>query len=582
MNIIESGTKRNLSGKEYMTSIYEELSKERKQLQEEGKLPDWATTLSWQMLKEKYLVKEWPDLLSTYERISTHAANYTNDPAYWQPKFFDVMWKGWLSLSTPVLSNMGTGSNCPVSCSGGIIGDSVYDFYNTQVETALLSKNGFGTSAYLGKIRPRGSKINGLKGGASGVLPVFKDYVQLSKDISQGNSRKGAWAGYIEIDHPDFYELVQFIKKNPDDANIGWNVSNAFIERLDAGDEDAIDRYQEALLLKMLTGKGYFLFIDKVNDANPQMYKDKGYNVLASNLCNEIMLAASEDETFTCILSSMNLSKYDEWKDTDAVFVSTVFLDCVNEDFIQIGKNIVGLEKAVKFAERHRALGLGVLGFATYLQDHMIPFSSMQAYFINREMFQHLNKESLRASQWMAQEWGEPEMCKGYGVRNTHRLTCPPTMSTSVIVGSISQGVEPIYANVYVQGSAAGDMQRINPSLLPIMKERGKYTKEVLTDIIDHNGSVQHVDWLSELEKEVFLTAFEIPQTAIIQLASGRQPDIDQGQSVNFYFAADEDEEYISKIHKIAFKDVNMKGLYYIRSQAGVKASKDECTNCQG
>jgi ribonucleoside-diphosphate reductase alpha chain len=565
-----------------MSNIYEQLSEERKQLQAEGKLPDWVTTLSWQMLNEKYLHPEWPELLSTYKRISSHAAQYTDDPQYWEEKFFDVMWKGWLSLSTPVLANMGTGKNCPVSCSGGIIGDSVFDFYDMQVETALLSKNGFGTSAYLGDIRPRGAKITGLKGGASGVLPVFKDYVQLSKDISQGNSRKGAWAGYIEIDHPDFYELVQHIKKFPDDCNIGWNITNNFIERLDNGDLDALDRYQEALLLKMLTGKGYFLFIDRVNEQNPQMYKDKGYTVKASNLCNEIMLSAKEDETYTCILSSMNLSKFDEWKDTDAVFVSTVFLDCVNSDFIEIAKNIKGLERAVKFAQRHRALGLGVLGFATYLQDHMMSFSGMEAHYMNIEMFTHLDDESLRASKWMAQEWGEPEMCKGYGVRNTHRLTCPPTMSTSIIVGSISQGIEPFFENAYTQGSAAGDMQRINPSLLPIMKERNVYNKKTITDIINNNGSIQHVTWLNDFEKEVFRTAFEIPQDAILRLASTRQRKIDQGQSVNLYFVADEEEEYISKIHKMAFKDDRIKGLYYVRSKSGVKASKEACENCQG
>lgn len=565
-----------------MSSIYEELRQQRTTLQSEGKLPEWANTLSWQMLQEKYIHPEWPDLLSTHRRIAKHASTYTDDPEYWEEKFFDVMWKGWLSPSTPVLANMGTGKNCPVSCSGGIIGDSVYDFYNTQVETSMLSKNGFGTSAYMGDIRPRGAQITGIRGGASGVLPVFKDYVQLSKDISQGNSRKGAWAGYIEIDHGDFYELVQYIKKFPDDANIGWNITNAFIERLDNGDLDALDRYQEALLLKMLTGKGYFLFIDRVNEQNPQMYKDKGYTVKASNLCNEIMLSATEEETYTCILSSMNLAKYDEWKDTDAVFVSTVFLDCVNEDFIKIGGEILGLEKAVLFAKRHRALGLGVLGYATYLQDHMIPFESLEAHMINIEMFQHLNAESLRASQWMAKVWGEPEMCVGYGVRNTHRMTCPPTMSTSMIMGGISQGIEPFFENVYTQGSAAGDMQRINPSLLPIMKERGAYNKKTITDIITNNGSVQHVTWLNDHEKRVFKTAFEISQEIILRKASARQPEVDQGQSVNLYFGADESEEYISGIHKLAFKDKRIKGLYYIRSKSGVKASKEACENCQG
>jgi ribonucleoside-diphosphate reductase alpha chain len=330
------------------------------------------------------------------------------------------------------------------------------------------------------------------------------------------------------------------------------------------------------------------LLIEELNELEDvyDITVEDNHNFYANGIlvhnCNEIMLSSKEDETFTCILSSMNLSKFDEWKHTDAVFVSTVFLDCVNSDFIQIAKNIKGLERAVRFAERHRALGLGVLGFATYLQDHMMSFSGLDAHYTNIEMFTHLNDESLRASKWMAKNWGEPDMCKGYGVRNTHRMSCPPTMSTSIIVGSISQGIEPFFENVYTQGSAAGDMHRINPSLLPIMKKRNVYNKKTVTDIINNNGSVQHVTWLDDNEKEVFRTAFEIPQEAILRLASTRQPKIDQGQSVNLYFGADEDEEYISQIHKIAFKDKNIKGLYYIRSKSGVKASKESCENCQG
>ena len=201
-------------------SIYDELGEERKQLQEDGKLPAWVTTVSWQMLKENYLSEKYPDLKSVYNRVATHAALYTNDPGLWKIKFFKLLWNGYLAASTPVLSNMGTGIGCPVSCSGGVVGDSVYSFYGAQQEAAVLSKNGFGTSGYLGSIRPRGSKISGIKGAASGVLPVFKDFVQMSRDISQGSQRRGAWAGYIEIDHDDFYELVNYIIKNPDDANI--------------------------------------------------------------------------------------------------------------------------------------------------------------------------------------------------------------------------------------------------------------------------------------------------------------------------------------------------------------------------
>lgn len=266
-------------------NIYDELSEERKKLQEQGLLPDWVTTLAWQMLKEKYLSEQWSDLKSVYTRIAKHAAQYTNNPEVWEKKFFNLFWKGWLAASTPVLANMGTGFGCPVSCSGGVVEDSVYSFYERQKEAAILSKNGFGTSGYLGYIRPRGSKIAGVKGGASGVLPVFKDFVQVSRDISQGSQRRGAWAGYIEIDHQDFYEVLNYISKNPDDANIGWVVSDNFIERLNSGDKDAVERYQKAMKLKMITGKGYWFFVDKVNRQNPQMYKDLGLDVKASNLC---------------------------------------------------------------------------------------------------------------------------------------------------------------------------------------------------------------------------------------------------------------------------------------------------------
>ena len=563
-------------------SIYDELSDERKELQETGHLPKWCTTIAWQMLKEKNLSAEYPDLKSVYNRITKHAAKYTPNPDEWQPKFFELLWNGWMAGSTPVLSNMGTGFGCPVSCSGGEVPDSVFGFYGAQQEAAVLSKNGFGTSGYLGKIRHRGAPINGVKGGASGVLPVFKDFIQMSRDISQGSQRRGAWAGYIEIDHPDFYEIVNYISKNPDDANLGWVVTDEFIARLDANDNEAVLRYQLALKTKMLTGKGYFFFVDRVNNLSPQMYKDKGLRVNASNLCTEITLHSSKDYTFSCVLSSMNASLYDEWKDTDAVFNATVFLDCVNQDLIEIGKTQPGMEKVVAFATASRALGLGMLGFHTYLQDHGIPFESMDAYYKNTEIFKHLDEESLRASKWMAENWGEPEWCKGYGVRNTHRVAIAPNLSSALICGSVSQGIEPIYKNAYVQNTSAGKMDRVNPSLLNVMKEKGVYSDAVVKDIISNNGSVQHVNWLDDEEKAVFKTAFEIDQKQIVRLASARQRYIDQAQSINFFFSADEDEEYISEVHKLAFKDPWIKSLYYVRSENGVNVTKGECVACHG
>jgi ribonucleoside-diphosphate reductase alpha chain len=291
---------------------------------------------------------------------------------------------------------------------------------------------------------------------------------------------------------------------------------------------------------------------------------------------------ADQDHTFSCVLSSMNASKYDEWKDTDAVFTATVFLDCVNQDLIEIGKNIKGLEKVVRFAEKSRALGLGMLGFHTYLQDHMIPFESLEAHLVNIEIFKHLDEESKRATEWMAYQFGEPEWCVGYGMRNTHRLAVAPNLSSALICGSVSQGIEPIYKNAYIQNTAAGKINRVNPSLLKIMKERKVYNDAVIKDIIAHNGSVQYVDWLDDHEKQVFKTAFEIDQKTIIKLASVRQPYIDQAQSINLFFSADESEEYISEVHKMAFLDKNIKSLYYIRSETGVQTSKGECTSCHG
>lgn len=265
-------------------SIYKELSKERKALQQNGRLPDWVTTFSWQALKSKYLTDEEPDLLTRFTTIARAAARHTTDSDYWETRFFQLMWDGWMACSTPVLANMGTDKGCPVSCSGSYIPDSVYGFYDNRLESAILSQQGFGTSGYLGDIRERGSPIS--RGGkADGVVPVLKGHIQMSRDISQGSTRRGAWAGYIPIDHGDFWEVCDFTLNNPDDCNIGWNISSEFIQRIESGDADAVARYQKALKLKMITGKGYFFFPDKSNELNPPWYKDKGLEVKASNLC---------------------------------------------------------------------------------------------------------------------------------------------------------------------------------------------------------------------------------------------------------------------------------------------------------
>jgi ribonucleoside-diphosphate reductase alpha chain len=562
-------------------SIFDELSEERKALQASGDLPDWFTTQGWQMFKEKYLY-EAKGLKDTYQRIAKTAARHTEDPVKWEVAFFELLWNGWLACSTPVLANMGTTRGCPVSCSGSYVGDSVYDFYETQKEIAMLSKNGFGTSAYLGDIRPRGSVIS--KGGkASGVLPVLKDILQVSRDVSQGSSRRGAVASYLEIEHGDFYEVVNFLLNNPDDCNIGWNISDKFIDRLKSGDQDALERYQRALKVKCITGKGYFFFTDKTHRQQPKMYHDLGLRCKAAQLCTEITLMSDQDHTYTCVLSSLNLSKYDEWKNTNAVFIATVFLDCVASEFIEQAKEIQGLERAVRFTEKSRALGLGALGFHTYIQDKGWLIDGVQTEKWNKEVFSFIKEEALKASNWMADAWGEPEWCKGYGVRNTHLLAIAPNTTSALVCGGVSQGIEPVYKNAYVQGSSAGELNRINPALLKLLKLKGVDVGKAVQQIIDDKGTVKNLDCLTPDEKMVFRTAFEVDQKVLLRLASDRHPDIDQAQSLNLFFSSDEDESYISEVFQQAFEDEKIKSVYYLRSESGVSASKGGvCESCEG
>lgn len=549
------------------------LSAERKRLQREGLLPDWYTTDAWGLFKSKYMEgsSSFKDRIETIAK--TAAKHAPQDGTNWEKKFFNIIWNGWLSPSTPCLANLGTNKGMPVACSGQYIGDSVTSFYGELLDTAVLTKHGFGTSGYLGDIRPRGSSIS-TGGTSSGVVPVFQTYVDTMKRVTQGVARRGAWAGYLPIDHPDFNELADFVKNNPDDANVGWVVSDGFIELLNAGDVESLQRYQKAMKLKMLTGKGYFFFVDKVNRQRPKGYPE----VLASNLCTEITLHSGEDETFTCVLASMNLEKYDEWKDTNAVFVATIFLDCVASEFIEKAKGIRGFEKAVLSTERSRALGLGVLGWHSLLHKRRIAFDSLKARLLNKEIFGMLDVESLHASTFMARELGS--CFYSQGVRNTHRTAIAPTMSTSQLMGGTSQGIEPFIGNVFVQQGAGGETIRVVPELLAIMKEKGVYNRDTLMDIANHDGSVQHVDWLDEDDKAVFKTAFEIDQNVILTLAAERQPYICQAQSINLFFGSDDPEEYISGVHKSAFMNENILSLYYVRTKAGVSASSGECVAC--
>lgn len=553
-------------------------SLERKRGQLEGTIPGWYTTQGYQLFKEKYLHE--PTVKEQYDLIARTAAKHIEKfmPEA-RDKFFQLLWEGKLSPSTPILANMGNNRGLPVSCSGGLVDDSVDGFYTARRETAILTKYGFGTSSYFGDIRPRGSSIS-IGGTASGVLPVYRGFVRDMQEIKQGSVRRGAFAGYLPIAHQDFDELCDYLHHNPDDLNVGWCISDEDVSKLDLGDSETLRRYQKALKVKMITGKGYFFFTDKVNRYRPISYLNNDLKVKASNLCCEITLHSSEEFTFTCVLSSINVAKWDSIVEDD-IFYSTIFLHCVALEFIEKASKIPGLEKAVEFTKNGMALGLGQCGFHTLLQSKMLPFESLEAQYLNTTIAKFIDKHSKKASQHLVSIFGEPLWCKGTGLANTHRLAIAPTKSTALIMGGVSEGINPDPAMVYTQLTAAGEVERIAPEFLKLLRNKGKYSKEIIQSVIDNFGSVQHLDFLNDLEKQVFKTAFEIDQNVILRLASQRQKYIDQAQSINLFFPGDASEEYISQVHKNAFKDENILTLYYCYSKTGVSGSKNECTACQ-
>lgn len=569
-----------------------DFSRQRKRLQDAGLVPTWMSTAGWQLYSAKYLSGGAKNVKEQYERIAKTLAQYAPKeyPEWWQANsyftgltweqaFFNILWDGFLSPSTPVSSNTGTDLGLSVSCSGQVVPDSVYGFYDTRLSTAILTKNGFGTSAYLGDIRPRGAECK--SGTASGVLPVFKMFVQDSMDISQGSQRRGAWAGYLPIDHGDYWEVINWLEHYPESNNVGWNLGDDFKARLDSGDEDAVARWKQMLYVKALGGKGYQCFIDKINRARPQMYKDHGLEVKASQLCTEITLFSDSYHDYTCVLSSLCLQNYHKFPDKVA-FVSTVFLDCVCEDFIIKGREIKGLEKAVRYTEKARSLGLGVMGFSTLLMQDRIAFGSLDSFYLNGQIFKMMEREGKEASQWMAKVAGEPEWCKGYGVRNTHITAIAPTKSTSLLMGGVTEGINPPVAMCFNQSTPAGEMQRIDPAFLTFLKEKGKYNKHVVNDIIEHKGSVQHLTWMTEDEKLVFRTAYEIDPYSHLNLCAQRQKQLCQMQSINLYIGGKVGGDYISKLYKYAYEHEDIHSLYYqYGMRDAVVANDSGCIACE-
>ena len=577
------------------TSVYQKLSEERKIGQLEGKYPEWYTTGAYQMFKYSYEY-EADGLRQQLERIAKTLAAYSaplpkeDHPVYGEiaktirkhhgvtleSAFFSLMWKNHFQLSTPALANTGTDRGCSVSCSGSVVGDSVNDFYEAAREIALLSKYGFGTSAYLGDVRSRGSVFRGGGKATGSTLP--KNLLQKTAgDISQGSIRRGAVATYLPIDHGDFHEWCDSLRANPEGQNIGWNYSNDVISKLGSVKE-LRTRHNKVLATRMNRGKGYIWKPDVVNDLQPRWYPKKHK---ASNLCTEITLYADAYETFTCIISSMNGLMYDEYKDQGSVFLALMMLDALANEFIRNNKGVVGLEKAITYTENWKSLGLGLLGFCSYLQSKMIPIESIQADFVNVEIFSHLQKESKFASEYIY-EYGIPgKNMVGWGQAHSHLNAIAPNLSSSVLAGQVSQGIEHWLANAFMQDTASGSMVRINPQLLAVMKERGMDVEKVTKQIINNLGSLIGIKGFDDLDVKVFSTAFEVRQERFIDLASSRQKFIDQGQSLNLFFSAEEDPKYIARVHQKLLLDPNIKGAYYCRSESGVQASSNvACESC--
>lgn len=557
---------------------FERLSQERKKLQAEGSLPPWYTTQAWQMFR-KNVVHGEDALRGRHRRIAeTLARHMKGREKEWEEKFFNEMWNGILSPASPALCNTGTDRGMMVSCSGQVIEDNVDSFYTGLRETALLSKQAFGTSADFSDIRPRGAPISG-GGKANGPVDVIDDFFTCASKVSQGGNRRGSVAAYLDIEHPDWDEAIDSLLSSPNGKNYGWIIRDSFTEALMKGDKEAERKFQKALYVKLVTGKGYWFMVDKANRHRPQMYKDLGLYIRATNLCSEIMLHSSTEYTYSCILSSLNLVHWDKIKNSDNAFIATVFLDCLCSEFIEKSEGIIGLEKVRAFTIKGRAIGLGVMGFHTYLQSKGIPYIGLEAQYLSMEIAEHLQTESLRASQWLAKEYGEPDWCKGYGVRNTHRTAYAPTKSTSLLMGGVSESWFPDPGMVFDAGSSVGELRRITPVIYELMKEKGVYNEETITDIINNLGSVQHVDWLTDAEKLVFLNAFEMDQRILLRHHVQRQRHTCQGQSLNFYIPEDGSESLISELMTLVLTHPNCLSQYYIYSRSGIVV-KDECVVC--
>ncbi len=553
----------------------------------------WLNEHSRKFLGSGYLTHEaTPE--SRIREIADRAEYILQIPGY-ADKFYNYMSEGYFSLASPVWSNFGKERGLPISCFGSHIDDDMGNILYTQSEVGMMSKLGGGTSGYFGKIRHRGAAVknNGEASGAVHIMQLFESMVDV---VSQGSVRRGRFSPYLPIEHPDIMEFLEIgTEGNPiQQLTHGVTVTNEWMQEMIDGDVDKRTVWAKVLQCRGEMGYPYVFFTDNANNGSADVYQDKNHKIYASNLCTEIMLPSNDNWSFVCVLSSINLLHYDKWKDTDAVETMVFFLDAVITEFIEKleafrdspnrddRQTFLFMERAYNFAKENRALGLGALGWHSLLQSKRIAFNSQEAYNLNNEIFKSIKERSYKASEELAQRYGEPKVLEGYGRRNATLNAIAPTTSSAFILGQVSQGIEPIWSNIYVKDIAKIKVTIKNPYLLDMLEEKGQNTDEVWRSIRDRDGSVQHLDFLTDEEKAVFKTYSELDQLDVVYQAAARQNHIDQGQSVNIIVHPDMPTKDINKIHVTAWK-LGLKSLYYQHSMNAAQKfkQKKECTSCE-
>jgi ribonucleoside-diphosphate reductase alpha chain len=547
--------------------------------------PSWLSQEGIQTLSSGYLLPgETPK--SMIERVASTAAKLNSDPSL-ERDLFHCLWNGWIGLASPVAANFGTSRALPISCYSVHLSDDTSSIYSHKKEVAMLSKNGGGVGVYFGDIRPAGSPISG--GGIStGKLGWMREYDLTAQVVSQGGDlRKGSFALYNRIDDPDYPEMLRakdHTKGDPRlwiDSNVGAVVSDSFMEDMIENGGHKQWLFGESIRTRLMSGSPYMLFIDNVNKQNPLCYIERGLEVSVSNLCSEITLYTDEHHSFVCVLSSMNLSRWFEWSNwrspetgRSAPEVAIHLLEAVVTEFIRKAEKMTGFGRAVRFARKSRALGLGTMGLHSLYQSQMLPFRSDGARALNIETHKFIREQAEKASKELASRFGEPEWCEGRGMRHTHLLAIAPTKTNSVITGAYSEGISPMDYNYFVAKQDKGTFVRKNPHLEKLLCEKNA-PADVWDRINKDQGSVQTLDCLTDGEKEVFKTAREIDQFELVKQAADRQPFICQAQSLNLFVDPYADAEYLLRLHISAWKS-GVKSLYYLKSKSPLIASQDE------